>query len=101
MIFRINSKSKNGMWSGEEIGVAERKRDVMERYKGNYTRIKEYGVDYACVGLYERGFTGDNHFELNYSAFEDPARFYLKFDKVIEGERWRIYKVKTPTSQTC
>ncbi len=78
--------------------INERKRDEIEMYKGNYTLINEYGVDYVCVGPYERAFARDNHFVIFYSAFEDLVRFDLKLDEVIEGESWRIYKVKTPST---
>ena len=73
--------------------VMEVKRDVIEMYKVNYTLIKEYGVDYVCVGPYEKGFAKNNNFEINYSAFNNKTRFYLKYDEVIGGERWRIYEV--------
>jgi hypothetical protein len=76
--------------------ICERKEDEIEMYKGNYTLIKEYGVDYVCAGPYESAFAADNHFKINYSAFDNEARFYLKYDVEI-GERWRIYEVKTPS----
>jgi len=52
-------------------------------------------IDYVCIGPYERAFANDNHFELNYSAFEDRARFRLIYeyeDKNKSEVRWRIYK---------
>ncbi len=69
------------------------KRAEIEMYKGNYTLIRQYGVDYICIGPYERGFARDNHFAINQSAFEDPARFNLIFDTIIKGGRWSIYEV--------
>lgn len=88
------------LWSHGINGtrINERKRDEIEMYKGNYTLITEYGVDYVCVGPYEMAFARDNHCVINYSAFEDLARFDLKLDDAIGGERWRIYKVKTPST---
>jgi hypothetical protein len=88
------------LWSHGINGtrINERKRDEIEMYKGNYTLITEYGVDYVCVGPYERAFARDNHFVINYSAFKDIARFDLKLDEVIEGESWRIYTAKTPST---
>jgi uncharacterized membrane protein len=88
------------LWSHGINGtrINERKRDEIEMYKGNYTLIKEYGVDYVCVGPYERAFARDNHFVIFYSAFVDTARFDLKLDDAIEGESWRIYEVKTPST---
>lgn len=76
--------------------IIERKNDVIAMYKGNYTLTKEYGVDYVCVSPYEESFAIDNHFDINYSAFSDETRFYLKYDAVMDGERWRIYEVKMP-----
>ena len=80
--------------------ISGRKKDVIEMYKGNYTLIKEYGVDYVCIGPYERAFATDNHFKINDSAFEDGTQFYLKYNVEIseEKERWRIYEVKKPSS---
>ncbi|MCW3129306.1 MAG: hypothetical protein N2V75_04300 [Methanophagales archaeon] len=78
--------------------ISERKKDEIGMYKGNYTLIKEYGVDYVCIGPYESAFATDNHFKINYSAFYNETQLNLKYDVVIgEGkERWRIYEVKTP-----
>ncbi len=76
--------------------ISERKKDEIEMYKGNYTLIKEYGVNYVCIGPYEKTFAVDNHFDINYSAFDNETQFYLKYDEAIGGEkeRWRIYEVK-------
>ncbi len=78
--------------------ISERKEDEIEMYKGNYTLIKEYGVDYVCIGPYEKAFATDNRFRINDSAFDNEAQFYLRYDEVIDGDRWRIYEVKTPSS---
>jgi len=78
------------------------KRDEIEMYKGNYQLIKDYGIDYVCIGPYERAFANENHFELNYSAFEDRARFRLIYEYG-DGDKnnkpgcrcgWRIYKTQ-------
>jgi hypothetical protein len=63
--------------------------------------MRDYGVDYVSVGPYERAFAQENHFEINDAAFDDETRFDLRYDRVIAGERWRIYHVKTPTNLTC
>ena len=81
--------------------ISERKKDEIEMYKGNYTLIKDYGVDYVCVGPYEKAFARDNNFDINYSAFDDEKRFYLKYDEVIRGERWRIYKIIVIPAINC
>ena len=78
------------------------KRDEIEMYKGNYRLIKDYGIDYVCIGPYERAFANENHFELNYSAFEDRARFRLIYEYG-DGDKnnkpgcrcgWMIYKTQ-------
>ncbi|PXF53890.1 MAG: hypothetical protein C4B56_00355 [Candidatus Methanophagaceae archaeon] len=78
------------------------KRDEIAMYKGNYRLIKDYGIDYVCIGPYERAFANENHFELNYSAFEDRARFRLIYEYG-DGDKnnkpgcrcgWRIYKTQ-------
>jgi hypothetical protein len=76
--------------------ISERKKDVIAMYKGNYTLMRDYGVDYVCIGPYERAFAQENHFEINDAAFDDDTRFDLRYDTVIAGERWRIYQVKMP-----
>jgi len=64
-------------------------------YRGDFTVMQNYGVDYVCVGPYERTFAQENHFTINEAAFDDETRFALKYEKVIKGERWRVYEVKT------
>ncbi len=83
------------LWSQGLNGskVVEAKRDVIEIYKGNDTLMQDYGVDYVSVGPYERAFARENNFEINNAAFNDKTRFYLKYDEMVGGERWRIYEV--------
>ncbi|MHC1624376.1 MAG: hypothetical protein ACXQTR_07320 [Candidatus Methanospirareceae archaeon] len=75
--------------------VGARKKDEIAMYKGNYTLIQNYGVDYVCIGPYERAFAHDNHFKINEAVFCDETRYCLKYDREIGGERWRMYEVKT------
>lgn len=71
--------------------INARKRDEMAMFRGNYALVKDYGVDYVCIGPYERAFARDNEFEINYSAFDDETRYDLAYD---EGEGiWRIYGI--------
>ncbi len=71
--------------------INARKRDEMAMFRGNYALVKDYGVDYVCIGPYERAFARDNKFEINYSAFDDETRYDLAYD---EGEGiWRIYGI--------
>jgi hypothetical protein len=74
--------------------INERKKDEMEMFGGNYALIKDHGVDYICIGPYERAFALHNHFSINDSTFDDETRYYLAYDEQIDGERWRIYEVK-------
>ena len=78
--------------------INERKNDEIAMYKGNYTLIVVYGVDYVCVGPYERAFARDNRFTINDTAFEDGQRFNLTYDMMLAGEQWRLYQVRRPQS---
>ncbi len=68
------------------------KREEIEMYRGNYQLIKDYGIDYICIGPYERDFARDNHFEINYTAFEDRTRFQLILRYSVNNSEWRIYR---------
>jgi hypothetical protein len=80
--------------------IEGRKSDEIAMYEGNSTLLLEYGVKYVCVGPYERAFAEENRFELNESVFDDETRFELIYDEELTGERWQIYQVITPTTQT-
>ncbi len=71
--------------------INARKRDEMAMFGGDYALVKDYGVDYVCIGPYERAFARDNQFEINYSAFVDETRYDLAYEG--GGGRWRIYEV--------
>ena len=75
--------------------ISARKNDMKAMYQGDFTVMQNYGVDYVCIGPYERAFARDNHFKINDVAFDDETRFGLIYDKEIAGERWQIYEVKT------
>ncbi len=68
--------------------ITEVKSDEIEMFKGNYRLMEEYGIDYICIGPYERRFAADNHFKINTSVFEDRTRFRLLYD----AKGWRIYE---------
>lgn len=78
--------------------ISARKKDMKAMYTGNYTLMQDYGVDYVCIGPYEQTFAKENRFTINEAAFDDTARFELIYNREIAGERWMIYKVKTPSS---
>ncbi len=71
--------------------INARKRDEKAMFGGNYALVKDYGVDYVCIGPYERAFARDNQFDINYSAFDDGTRYGLAYEG--SGGRWRIYEV--------
>ena len=81
------------LWSHGISGtrINARKNDEKAMFGGNYTLLKDYGVDYVCIGPYEKTFARDNHFDINYSAFDDEGRYTLAYD---DGGRWRLYEVK-------
>jgi uncharacterized membrane protein len=73
--------------------VNDRKADMKAMYGGNYSLLQEYGVDYVCIGPYERGFAQENLFLIDEAAFEEVTRFRLIYEEVIGGERWKIYQL--------
>ncbi len=84
------------LWSHgiDWTSISARKNDISAMYKGNYTLLQNYGVDYVCIGPYEKTFARENHFTINEAAFNDETRFALTYERVMGGERWRIYEVK-------
>lgn len=81
------------LWSHGINGtmINARKRDEKAMFGGNYALVKDYGVDYVCIGPYERAFARDNHFDINDSAFDDETRYFLAYEG--GGGKWRIYKI--------
>ncbi|MBK5190277.1 MAG: hypothetical protein JJE19_02090 [Methanosarcinales archaeon] len=77
--------------------ISARKNDIKAMYRGDFTVMQDYGVDYVCIGPYERTFAQENHFTINEAAFNKETRFALKYYKEIAGGRWRIYEIKTPS----
>jgi hypothetical protein len=75
-----------------------RKQDMKAMYQGDLTVMQDYGVDYVCVGPYERAFALENHFTIKEAAFADTTRFELAYEKEIADEKWQIYEVKMPSS---
>jgi hypothetical protein len=73
--------------------MTARKNDLKTMYQGNDTLMQDYGVDYVCIGPYERAFAQENHFTINEVAFDDETRYSLKYDTMIAGVRWQIYQV--------
>ncbi len=76
----------------------KRKADIKAIYEGNYSLLQDYGVDYVCIGPYERGFALENHVELNEEVFTDDSRFDLVYEQILDGEQWRIYEVRLMNS---
>lgn len=78
--------------------ITARKADIKAMYEGNYTLLQKYGIEYVCIGPFERAFAAENQFTINDAAFEDGSRYELTYNAEVKGERWRLYKVSTPTS---
>ncbi len=87
------------LWSHgiDWTSISARKKDISAMYRGDYNLFEEYGVDYVCIGPYERAFAQENHFTINEAAFDDETRFELTYERVMGGERWRVYEVKDRT----
>ncbi|MBS7616262.1 hypothetical protein KEJ45_03585 [Candidatus Bathyarchaeota archaeon] len=73
--------------------VQEVKKDVIEMFKGNYTLIKAYGVNFIVVTKYERMFAIENNFRINVQFFMDSAKFEKVYDQMLNGYNYMIFKV--------
>lgn len=73
--------------------VQEIKKDVIEMFEGNYTLIKEYGVNFIVITKYERIFAIENSFRINTQFFMDPKHFEKVYDEVLNGNSYMIFKV--------
>lgn len=73
--------------------VQEIKKDVIEMFEGNYTLIKEYGVNFIVITKYERMFAIENSFRINTQFFIDPKHFEKVYDEVLNGNSYMIFKV--------
>jgi hypothetical protein len=81
------------------VEMSTRKEAVKAMYQGDFTIMQDYGVDFVCIGPYERTFADENGFTINAEAFRDETRFELIYEKEIAGEKWQVYEVvKTPSS---
>ena len=73
--------------------ITARMADMRTMYEGDYSILQEYGVDYICIGPYERAFAEENRFTINEAAFEEVSRFRLVYEEVLGGKRWKIYQL--------
>lgn len=69
------------------------KRDVIEMFKGNYTLIKAYGVNFIAVTKYERFFATENNFRINLKFFTESPNFKKIYDKVLDGDSYILFEV--------
>lgn len=75
--------------------ITARMADMRTMYEGDYSILQEYGVDYICIGPYERAFAEENRFTINEAAFGEVSRFRLVYDEVLGGKRWKIYQLSS------
>ncbi|MGB9693650.1 MAG: hypothetical protein ACPLYF_02285, partial [Fervidobacterium sp.] len=73
--------------------VQEVKKDVIEMFKGNYTLIKKYGVNFIAITKYERTFAIENNFGINTQFFKESGHFEKVYDQVLNGDSYTIFKV--------
>lgn len=83
------------LWShGIDWGIIQKvKADVIEMFKGNYTLIKQYGVNFIVITYYETLFATDNNFAINIQFFKESGKFEKVYDKTFEGRSYLIFKV--------
>lgn len=67
--------------------------DVVEMFKGNYTLIKQYGVDFIVITYYEKVFAANNGFVINIKFFTESGNFEKVYDKTFNGGTSLIFKV--------
>jgi hypothetical protein len=67
--------------------------DLIDMFKGNYTLMTEYGVDYISVTDYERNFADDHSFKINIEYFMNSDLFEKVYDETLNGKQWMIFSV--------
>ncbi|MEM1539086.1 MAG: hypothetical protein QXW82_02575 [Candidatus Bathyarchaeia archaeon] len=73
--------------------IQEVKNDVIEMFRGNYSLIRKYGVNFITVTPYERNFAAHNGFKINLEFFNKSGYFKMVYDEVLDGEEYMIFKV--------
>jgi hypothetical protein len=69
------------------------RRDVVSMLRGNYTLMKEYGVDFISLTKYEWDFSAGEKFALGVGSFGDPGRFRMVYDETLGGHRYMVFEV--------
>ncbi len=70
--------------------VTKMKREEINMFEGNHTLVSKYGIDYVCIGPYERYLSSMENFRINTTAFDDMCA--VEYDGVLDGRRWIIYR---------
>lgn len=73
--------------------IQEVKDDLVEMFKGNYTLIKNYGVNFISITHYERAFAISNGFRINIEFFSTSGYFEKVYDEVLDGENYIVFRV--------
>ncbi|MEM3627054.1 MAG: hypothetical protein QXZ25_03400 [Candidatus Bathyarchaeia archaeon] len=73
--------------------IQEVRNDLVEMFKGNYTLIKDYGVNFISVTHYERAFAISNGFRINIEFFSGSGYFEKVYDEVLDGENYIVFRV--------
>ncbi|MEM3703335.1 MAG: hypothetical protein QXX79_02790 [Candidatus Bathyarchaeia archaeon] len=73
--------------------IQEVKNDVIEMFRGNYSLIRKYGVNFITVTPYERNFAAHNGFKINLEFFNKSGYFKMVYDEVLDGEEYIMFKV--------
>jgi len=73
--------------------VQEVKRDSIEMFRGDYTLMKKYGVDFISITHYERRFSANEKFKINIEFLDESGNFEKVFDRTLNGNSYAIFKV--------
>ncbi|MDW8023418.1 MAG: hypothetical protein RMJ15_06755 [Nitrososphaerota archaeon] len=73
--------------------IQEVRSDIIEMFKGNYTLIRKYGVNFIAVTPYERDFAAYNGFKINLDFFDKSEYFKKAYNEILDGKEYIIFKV--------
>jgi hypothetical protein len=73
--------------------IQEVRNDLVEMFKGNYTLIKKYGVNFISITHYERAFSISNGFRINIEFFSESVYFEKVYDEALDGENYIVFRV--------
>jgi hypothetical protein len=82
-----------GWLSTRGLDWASYEQDVATMLAGNTRRMRELGVGYVVIGPWERALADEKNFELA-DAFGNRRRFSVVIDRMIDGQRWQLLKLR-------